>query len=159
MTDIDVREAGPDDADYITATLRKEWRDTVMAAHGELIDAQALPALIAWSGGERVGCLNYRVAGTSCEAVSLIASTPGIGAGSALLRAIRTRAAEQGLDRLWLITTNDNTDALAFYQRFGFDLVELCHDAVLAARALKPSIPLRANGIPIRHELMLELIP
>jgi GNAT superfamily N-acetyltransferase len=130
-----------------------------MAAHGELIDAKALPALIAWSGTERVGCLNYRVTGTSCEAVSLIATVPRIGAGTALLHAIRSRAAEQGLDRLWLITTNDNTEALAFYQRFGFDLVELRHNAVDAARELTPSIPLQANGIPIRHELVLELTP
>ncbi|HEV3357039.1 MAG TPA: hypothetical protein VG247_09605 [Pseudonocardiaceae bacterium] len=57
------------------------------------------------------------------------------------------------LDRLWLSAANDNTDALAFYQRSGFDLVELRHDAVRAARDPKPSIPLRANGIPIRHEL------
>lgn len=51
--------------------------------------------------------------------MSLIATTPGIGAGTALPRTIRTRAAEPGVDRLWLITTtNDNTDPLAFYQRF-----------------------------------------
>jgi RimJ/RimL family protein N-acetyltransferase len=63
-----------------------------------------------------------------------------------------------GVGRVWLITTNDNTAALRFYQRLGFDLVALHRDAVDAARSIKPSIPLVGNdGIPIRHELELEL--
>ncbi|GAA2448341.1 hypothetical protein GCM10010191_77240 [Actinomadura vinacea] len=58
-----------------------------------------------------------------------------------------------GADRLWLITTNDNLRALRFYQRYGFDLV-----AVARSRALTPSIPeIGLDGIPIRHELELEL--
>jgi N-acetylglutamate synthase-like GNAT family acetyltransferase len=159
MTDIEVREAGPDDADYITATLVAEWHDTAVVARSELVDLLPLPTLIAWSGAERVGCLHYRTAGKSCEAVSLIATVPRIGAGTALLRAIRDIAVARHLDRVWLVTTNENTGSLAFYQRFGFDLVELRHNVMAAARELKPSIPLRANGIPIRHELVLELIP
>lgn len=54
--------------------------------------------------------------------------------------------------------TNDNTIALRFYQRRGFDLVALHRDAVTRARAeLKPSIPLEIDGIPLRHELELEM--
>lgn len=159
MTDIEVREAGSDDADYITATLLAEWHDTAVVAHDELIDVSALPALVAWSGGERVGCLHYRVADTSCEAVSLIATVRRIGAGTALLDGIRLLAAKRGLDRVWLVTTNENTGSLAFYQRYGFDLVELRRNVMQVAREIKPSIPSQADGIPIRHELVLELTP
>lgn len=63
----------------------------------------------------------------------------------------------RGADRLTLITTNDNTHALRFYQRYGFDLVALHRHGVDAARRLKPGIPAEADGIPIRHELELEL--
>ena len=63
-----------------------------------------------------------------------------------------------GVHRLWLVTTNDNTPAIRFYQRQGWDLVELHHDAVAKARAAKPAIPLRGHDdIEIRHELMFEL--
>ncbi len=48
--------------------------------------------------------------------------------------------------------------ALRFYQKRGFVLVAVHRDAVAAARALKPEIPLIGeDGIPIRDELELEL--
>ena len=67
-------------------------------------------------------------------------------------------AREAGCRRLWLVTTNDNVDALRFYQRRGFRLTELQAGAVDVSRAtLKPSIPeVGDHGIPIRDELVLE---
>jgi hypothetical protein len=54
--------------------------------------------------------------------------------------------------------TNDNTTALRFYQRRGFDLVAVHRGAVTRARAeLKPGIPLEVDGIPIRPEIELEI--
>jgi RimJ/RimL family protein N-acetyltransferase len=48
------------------------------------------------------------------------------------------RARELGCRRIWLVTTNDNTRALQFYQRQGWDVVALHRDAVTAARRIKP---------------------
>jgi len=57
------------------------------------------------------------------------------------------------------VTTNDNIRALEIYQRWGMNLVAFRRDAVTQARKLKPAIPVRgANGIPLKHELELELI-
>jgi hypothetical protein len=55
------------------------------------------------------------------------------------------------------VTTNDNVNALRFYQRRGFRLSELRAGAVdEARRQRKPSIaPVADNGIPIRDELEL----
>jgi hypothetical protein len=73
---------------------------------------------------------------------------------AAFLEAIRG----SGARRVWLATTNDNLDALAFYQRRGFRLAELRPGAVDAARRLKPTIPaVGAHGIPMRDELELVL--
>ena len=78
--------------------------------------------------------------------------------GSALLGAVEELARRRGCKRLWLVTTNDNTHALAFYQRRGFVLAALHRDAVTEARkTLKPSLPLVGEGgIPLRDELELE---
>ena len=64
-----------------------------------------------------------------------------------------------GARRLWLITTNDNVDALRFYQRRGFRLVRVHAGAVDRSRAaLKPGIPEAGDhGIPLRDELELEM--
>lgn len=150
---IDIRAAGPADAAFVRRVL-DGWHGPYIAAHGELIDASALPALVAWRGRERAGLLTYREDGRGCEIVTLDAIVPGAGVGTALVAAVRARAN----GALWLVTTNDNTRALRFYQRLGFDLVAVHRDAVTAARAaLKPEIPETADGIPVRHELELRL--
>ena len=57
-----------------------------------------------------------------------------------------------------LITTNDNTHALRFYQKLGFELTALYCHAVDLSRKLKPSIPETGqDGIPIRDEIELQL--
>jgi hypothetical protein len=59
-----------------------------------------------------------------------------------------------------VIATNDNVDALRFYQRRGFRLTMVRAGAVDASRAgLKPEIPaIGAHGIPIRDEIQLEQV-
>jgi hypothetical protein len=56
------------------------------------------------------------------------------------------------------VTTNDNVDALRFYQRRGFRLRAVRPGAVDdARRTLKPEIPaVGEQGIPIRDEIELE---
>jgi RimJ/RimL family protein N-acetyltransferase len=74
------------------------------------------------------------------------------------LSAVVDEARLAGCGRVWLVTTNDNTRALRFYQRNGFDVAGLRRFAVDQARRVKPEIPARGHDdIPIRHELVLEL--
>jgi ribosomal protein S18 acetylase RimI-like enzyme len=87
-------------------------------------------------------------------------ATERTGIGNALIDAAKKVAKTNGCKRLWLITTNDNLNALEFYQKRDFQLVSLYQNALEASRKLKPEIPLKAaNGIPIRDELELELEP
>ncbi|MEV5411149.1 GNAT family N-acetyltransferase [Thermopolyspora sp. NPDC052614] len=76
-----------------------------------------------------------------------------------LIAAVEEVAAGLGLSRLWLmITTNDNVDALRFYQRRGFRFAAIHAGAVDDSRArLKPEIPETGNyEIPIHDEITLE---
>lgn len=60
--------------------------------------------------------------------------------------------------KIKLITTNDNMNAIRFYQKRGFDMVHLYYDSVAASRKLKPSIPMVGDfGIPIKHEIEFEM--
>jgi ribosomal protein S18 acetylase RimI-like enzyme len=82
------------------------------------------------------------------------------GVGTALIHAVEEEAERQGCRRAWLITTNDNREAIRFYQRRGWDWVAFHRDAVTRGRRLKPEISeLGAFGIPIRHELEFEARP
>jgi GNAT superfamily N-acetyltransferase len=90
------------------------------------------------------------------ELVAINAFIRHQGIGSALLRSIVDGL--EGFEALRLTTTNDNLDALRFYQRRGFRLHTLRPGAVDAARAHKPTISaVGEHGIPIRDELDLIL--
>ncbi|WP_157250114.1 GNAT family N-acetyltransferase [Nonomuraea typhae] len=155
-----MRPVTPGDVDRVVEILTGSWGGTqvVMLAWGEVVDASALPGFVAVADGEIAGLITYAERAGAVEIVTIDALVQGAGIGRALLDAVREVARERGMPRLTLITTNDNTRALRFYQRYGFDLVALHRDAVTRARDLKPGIPLLSeDGIPIRHELELEL--
>jgi GNAT superfamily N-acetyltransferase len=156
---MEVRPSRPEDG--VEAFLRERNADRV-ARLGALEDALAHPRLVAlYTDGTLAGVLTYVLAGDACEVLTLHAAHRHRGTGTALIAAIETLAREAGCTRLWLITTNDNVDALRFYQRRGFRLAKLHAGAVDDARArLKPGIPkLGDHGIPLRDELELELRP
>ena len=131
----------------------------LVARLGELVDTTRLPGFIALLDGQRAGLAVYVVRDDECQLVTIRSVREGRGVGRALLDSVRTAAVEAGCTRLWLITTNDNLRALKLYQRWGMEIVAFHrHAATEARRHLKPSIPERsADGIPIAHELELEL--
>jgi N-acetylglutamate synthase-like GNAT family acetyltransferase len=156
--DVTVRSAQEADRDAVLRALSAAWGGTVVVGHGVRYDAGTLPALIAERDGELVGVLTYVIEDDAMEVVTIDSTAPQSGAGSALLEAAARTARAAGVGRLWLVTTNDNLDALRFYQRRGLRLAGLASDAVAASRVLKPSIPeIGAYGIPIRDELTLEM--
>ena len=156
---LDVLPLTEDDRAWANGVEAESWSAHVVARLGELIDLTELPGFIAMLGGEPAGLASYAVRGDECELVTIRSLREGRGIGRALLDAVRNAAIEAGCTRLWLITTNDNLRALDLYQRWGMEIVAFYRDAVTNARRhLKPSIPERgAHGIPIAHELELEL--
>lgn len=138
--------------------LATAWGSALVVTPGGARDASRLPGLVAISGGKRVGLVTYELDNSGqCEVVTLDSYLPGRGVGSALLEAVQTVATTAGCERLWLITTNDNTAALRFYQRRGWNLVGLHRDVVAEWRRIKPSISaVGLDSIPLRHALELE---
>lgn len=145
------------DKAWLTDLWRSEWGGEIMVTKGKVHRLEDMEAIIAWAGQERVGAATYRLEGDSCELMSLNAQSEGKGIGGALLSAIEEMARNAGCSRVWLITSNDNLDALRFYQRRGYRLVAVYPGAIDETRKLKPSIPLVGyHGIPIRDEIELE---
>jgi GNAT superfamily N-acetyltransferase len=154
-----VREATAADRDWIERFLDEHGSRRVARA-GELVAPLDHPMLVAETGdGQPTGLLTYIVAGGDCEILTLHAVDQWHGAGTALIAAIRDMVARRGCNRVWLVTTNDNVDALRFYQRRGFRIASVRTGAVDDARRdLKPEIPVVGqHGIPLRDEIELEL--
>ena len=147
-----------DDADrpWVAALCRRHFGGDTVTALGRVHQPALLSGLVAWEAGERVGALCFCEDESGAEVVLLAADRPGRGAGGALLGALEELGGRQGWERLRLMVTNDNTPALRFYQRRGWDLVALHAGAVGRDRLLKPEIPRHGvDGIPLRHALEL----
>src|SRR5439155_20222849 len=112
--------------------------------------------LLAEHGNELVGGLTYAVAADVLEIVTINAARSRNGIGTALLTAVERVARELHCARIVSTTTNDNLDALRFYQRRGYRLTGLRRGAVDSARRIKPEIPsVGEYEIPIVDELEL----
>jgi ribosomal protein S18 acetylase RimI-like enzyme len=127
----------------------------MQARKGTLIDALDCPGFVAEHTGSRVGLLTYRLGEDDAEIVFIETTEQHSGIGTELLDACLTKAAGR---RVWLVTTNDNLDALRFYQRRGFVITDVRPGVVDdARRLLKPQIPeIGSFGIPKRDEIELE---
>ncbi len=154
-----LREVDKSDRNWVAQFLDEQWGSTRIVSRGQVYLAHLLPGFIVEHEGERVGLVTYHVEYESCEVVTLNSTIDGKGIGTALIEAVRQRAlGEQGCKRVWLITTNDNMNALRFYQKRGFVLAALYPNALSESRKLKPEIPLFGlDGIPLRDEIELHL--
>jgi ribosomal protein S18 acetylase RimI-like enzyme len=154
-----VREYRESDRAWAEAFMRDEFGGPIQARRGELLDVLALPGFVAERYDRPLGLMTYRLENDECELAFIAALERHAGVGTALLDALLRAVSECG--RIWLVTTNDNLEALRFYQRRGFVLSALRSGAVDEAREqLKPQISTVGEfGIPLRDELELELRP
>ncbi len=154
-----IRPLTGDDHDWVARLLTRRWGSPQVVSRGRLHQADRLPGFCAVQAGTPRGLITYHITGGECEIVTLDSVQEGEGIGTALIEAVEAAARQARCRRLWLITTNDNLNALRFYQKRGFVLAALHRDALTASRRLKPQIPLVGqHGIPLRDELELELL-
>ncbi|QNK39216.1 MULTISPECIES: GNAT family N-acetyltransferase [Caproicibacter] len=140
------------------AFLTRQWGSDVMVSGGRAIRLSALDGYVTVENGKITGAVTYLAENGACEVVSLDSVNENRGTGTALLSAAVQAAKEKGCRAVYLYTTNDNTRAMRFYQKRGFDMTGFCRGAVDRARKIKPEIPPTGeDGIPIRHEIRFEL--
>ncbi len=153
-----VRRVTDGDRAWIAETVRGAFASERLVSRGRVTDdVPRLDGFIVESDGRSVGCALWREIDGDAELVAIVTTYRGAGAGTALLDAVVEHAKKAEWTRLWLVTTNDNTDAIRLYQRAGWNWVGWHPDAVTEARSLKPELPeLGAHGIPIRHEIEFE---
>ncbi|MEV6278926.1 GNAT family N-acetyltransferase [Nocardia sp. NPDC051832] len=153
-----IRPSTHADLETIVGMLTESWGGTTVIVHGTCYDAARLPTILAERDGRIVGMLTYALDDDSLEIVTLDALERHTGIGSALLTTATELARQAGAARIRLVTTNDNLDALRFYQRRGMRITAVTPGAVDSARTHKPGIPeIGDYGIPIHDELTLEM--
>lgn len=140
------------DKNWIETLMNNEWGGCEVIVHEQVFHINKLSGFIA---GENQGLLTYTLE-PEPEIVTLNALKSNQGIGTALIEHFKNFLKEKKHSAMRVITTNDNLDALKFYQRKGFKITRIIPEAVNKSRKLKPSIPLIGNyGIPIRDEIEL----
>ena len=154
-----IRRLTVEDLPRLRQFWRENWGDEFVVAHGMIYRPDTLDGFIAFDGDEWVGEITHAFSGNDCEIVSLDSLREGQGIGTKLINAVVEEARKQNCRRIFLITTNDNLNALGFYQKRGFELVKIYRGAVNESRKIKQSIPLIGeNNIPLRDEIELEMM-
>jgi ribosomal protein S18 acetylase RimI-like enzyme len=148
------------DEAWASAWLDDHLGGRQQARRGEVIDVlESGLGLVAERQGTPVGLLTYRLDADAIELSSMAADPEHAGIGSSLLETLERAVRAADRHWIWVVTTNDNLDALRFYQRRGFRIGEVRVGAVDRARlSIKPSIAASgAYGIPLRDEIELVL--
>lgn len=160
MLTFNLRDVGGQDQEWIQNWIIFQWGAEIVIAHDTIYQPADLPGVVAVdTNGENIGLITYQIENNECELITLDSLREGMGVGSALIQAVIQRARSESCRRVWLVTTNDNLNAIRFYQKRGFHLVKIHRNSVTRARKRKPQIPeIGEFGIPIRDEIELELL-
>ncbi len=140
----------------IVAFFHEHWGSTEMVISSGVFKCEKLEGFFVQEYDQIIGLVTYRLLENEIEIISLDSIQEGKGIGAKLVEKVESVAKLKDLNEVSLITTNDNLNALKFYQKRGYRIIEVISDAVNVARTVKPSIPLIGyNEIPLQDELRL----
>jgi ribosomal protein S18 acetylase RimI-like enzyme len=151
-----VRPAVADDYRRIEELALYFWNETEVDCFDRKYDVLACPAFLVCDGGEAVGQASYAVEeewnAVVLVMLNILPDQQRRGGGWLLLDAVRDEARRCGLERLLVVTSNDDLPALALYQRYGFCITGILPGRIAADHG--GAFPGLA-GIPVRDEIRL----
>lgn len=155
---MNTRRLTPSDLLRLRQFWLDHWGGEEMISRGKVYHPEQLEGFVAEDGNDWIGLLTFAIENDECEVTSLDSLREGQGIGSQLIDKAIEEARTRKCRRLFLITTNDNLNALGFYQKRGFEIVTIYRGAINESRKRKPGIPLIGyNNIPLRDEIELEI--
>lgn len=159
MSEVSLRLSTSNDVKRIENLMEEHWGGEPLIIRAKKYYPSKLDGIIAERDNKIIGLLFYEVLNRSCEIVVFEVFDKFQGIGSKMLDELKNIMKEKECNRIFLMTTNDNLDALRFYQRRGFNLCNIHVDSMKESRKIKPGIPLTGDyGIMIRDEIDLELV-
>jgi ribosomal protein S18 acetylase RimI-like enzyme len=160
--------------DYIVKTEKenealseiiKGWGYDFFVSRGKVHKAQDLDGILAYDNKKIIGLGLYYIKNNECEIVLMETFDQNKGIGTKIIDKIINIAKQNKCNRIWLITTNDNINAIKFYQKRGFCIVNIHINAIVESRKIilmhqqnSLNIPLIGEyGIPVRDEIEFEI--
>lgn len=153
-----IQPVSKNDRKLVQQFICAQWGSEKIIVHQTVFFPAQLPGFIVFEQDRIIGLATYQIQSNQCELITLDSLVSSRGLGTALINQVIQSARDAGCQRLFLTTTNDNLNALRFYQKRGFHFSAVFPNAVSKARETKPEIPMIGDfGILIRDEIELEL--
>lgn len=155
---MNIRAISVENRNQINEFIVSHWLSTDMVVRGKVVDMTKIDGFVIYDKQLIVGLITYRIKNEECEIMSVDSLKKNQGIGTALVNKVIEEAVKKKCKKVKLITTNDNINAMLFYQKRGFDMVNIYRNALDVSRKLKPSIPLLGDfNIPLKHEIEFEM--
>jgi ribosomal protein S18 acetylase RimI-like enzyme len=107
----------------INQFIQENWYSTVIVIRGKLVDMTLVEGIAVYEANSIIGLLTYEITNDECEILSLDSKYENQGIGTELIKRVIEIARNKGCMKLKLITTNDNINAIKFYQKRGFEMM------------------------------------
>lgn len=146
------------DLEALRALLRRRWGETLMmfGRSWKLGDYDAYVARDA--KGAILGLVTTVLQKSTRLALTLDNFSEQPGVGRMLLDFVMAMGREEGARSLRVLTTNDNTPALRYFQKRGFKIVAFYPGAIAVYRSVAETLPeIGVDGIPVRDAIELEI--
>ena len=154
-----IKEITNENREKVVSFFEEHWGSADMVISTGIYSCDTLDGFIFEESNQILGLVTYVIKENEMEVISLDSLQEGKGIGSSLMKSVEYIANQKRLQAVSLVTTNDNLNALKFYQKRGYRITSVIPNGVNKARDLKPSIPLMGNdGIPLNDELILKKI-
>jgi len=146
------------DEKALSELIKQSWRSDIIVSRGKKYKVEDLEGILTYENEKIIGLGLYYIKNRECEIVLLEALFQKQGIGTKIIEKIKEIAITNKCKRIWLITSNDNINAIKFYQRRGFFISNFYKNAMEESRKLKPEIPLIGEyEIPIKDEIEFEI--
>ncbi|WP_250230159.1 GNAT family N-acetyltransferase [Anaeropeptidivorans aminofermentans] len=143
----------------INEYILTNWGKPIVT-RGNIVKEENLSGFAAFDENMLIGAILYQIIDLECEIVVLYSLKENSGVGTRLINAVINAAKLKNCQRVWLITMNDNTHAIRYYQKRGFSLKAVHINAFEETRKIKGISEniLGIDDIPVLHEFEFEMI-
>jgi ribosomal protein S18 acetylase RimI-like enzyme len=157
---MNIRKMTKEDAPLVHQFMKEKWGGEPLLIHGKKYYPSSgnLEGFLLFDDSKDIkGFLIYDTKGSEYEIIVFEVFDKFKGLGTKLLDEFIRVAKAAGHKKVIVMTTNDDLDALRFYQRRGFVITGIAINIFEQARKIKPRIPeLGDYNIPIRDEILME---
>ena len=133
------------------------WGSDIIVSRGKCYRAEDLDGILVYENDRIIGLGLYYIKNNECEIVLMETFIQNSGIGTKIIEKIKEIAKLKNCIRIWLVTTNNNINALKFYQKRGFYFSNIYINSMEDSRKIKPEIPKEEDGIEIRDEIEFEM--